>query len=184
MKRRVHLATAVASVTRGFNIGAVCGNRSNDKDVYTFQEPFVSQRRRRLFRMAQTMERQQLESERKMQALLQETMRLREENVVLRIQVSSSGPPHDQQSRGQGVNSRPNLESVNPGTTRVIPDMRDERSWERPMPTYHAPQDESLDSTRLSSKRQRDKRPQLSDAMRARLGPQEPGKERPPTAAT
>ena len=136
------------------------------------------------FEWRETMERRQLESEQKMQALLQETMRLREENVVLRIQVSSSGPPHDQQSRGQGVNSRPNLESVNPGTTRVIPDMRDERSWERPMPTYHAPQDESLDSTRLSSKRQRDKRPQLSDAMHARLGPQEPGKERPLMATT
>ncbi|RVW38479.1 hypothetical protein CK203_082350 [Vitis vinifera] len=39
-------------------------------------------------------------------------------------------------------------------------------------------------STRVSSKRQRDKRPQLSDAMRARLGPQAPGKERPPKAAT
>ncbi|RVW73365.1 hypothetical protein CK203_060143 [Vitis vinifera] len=30
----------------------------------------------------------------------------------------------------------------------------------------------------------RDKRPQLSDAMRVRLGPQAPGKDRPPTAAT
>ncbi|RVW68360.1 hypothetical protein CK203_063802 [Vitis vinifera] len=53
LKRRVHLETAVAPVTRGFNIGAVSGNRSNVKDVHTFQEPFVSQRRRRLFRMAQ-----------------------------------------------------------------------------------------------------------------------------------
>ena len=136
------------------------------------------------FEWRETMERRQLESEQKMQALLQETTRLREENVVLRIQVLSSGPPHDQQSRGQGVNSRPNLESVNPGTTRVIPDMRDERSWERPMPTYHAPQDESSDFARLSSKRQCDKRPQLSDAMHVRLGPQEPGKERPLMATT
>ena len=49
---------------------------------------------------------------------------------------------------------------------------------------HQAPQEESSDSTRLSSKRQRDKRPQLSDAMRARLGPQEPGKTGPPAAAT
>ncbi|KAL6322784.1 hypothetical protein AAG906_019053 [Vitis piasezkii] len=49
---------------------------------------------------------------------------------------------------------------------------------------HQAPQDESSDSTRLSSKRQRDKRPQLSDAMRARLGPQEPGKTKPPVATT
>ena len=52
------------------------------------------------------------------------------------------------------------------------------------MPMYHAPQDESSNSTCLSLKRQRDKRPQLSDAIRARLGPQEPGKERLPVAAT
>ena len=136
------------------------------------------------FEWRKTMERRQLESKRQMQALLQETTRLREENAVLRIQVSSSGPPHDQRPRGQGANSRPNPESVYPGTIGVVPDMRDERSRERPVPTYHAPQDESSDSTHLSSKRQCDKRPQLSDAMRARLEPQEPGKERPPTTAT
>ena len=117
------------------------------------------------FEWRETMEMRQLESERKMQAMLQETRRLREENAVLRIQVSSSGPHHDQRPRGQGANSRPNLESVHPGTTGVIPDMRDERSWERHMPTYRAPQDESSDSIRLSSKRQRDKRPQFSDVM-------------------
>ena len=38
------------------------------------------------------------------------------------------------------------------------------------MPMYQAPQDESSDSTHLSSKRQRDKRPQLSYTMHARLG--------------
>ncbi|XP_034707722.1 uncharacterized protein LOC117930990 [Vitis riparia] len=47
---------------------------------------------------------------------------------------------------------------------------------------HQAPQEESSDSTRLSAKRQRDKRPQLSDAMRARLGPQEPSRPRPPAA--
>ncbi|RVX01979.1 hypothetical protein CK203_019529 [Vitis vinifera] len=49
---------------------------------------------------------------------------------------------------------------------------------------HQAHQKESSDSTRLSSKRQRDKRPQLSDSMRTRLGPQEPGKTRPPVAIT
>ena len=114
-----------------------------------------------------------------MQALLQETTGLREENTMLRIQASSSGPLRDQRSRGQGVNSRPDPELIYPGTTGVIPDVRNDRSRERPMPTYQAPQDESSDSTCLSSKRQRDKRPQLSDAMHARLGPQEPSKVRP-----
>ncbi|RVW47162.1 hypothetical protein CK203_070066 [Vitis vinifera] len=59
-----------------------------------------------------------------------------------------------------------------------------ERPGERPLPTYHTPQDESSDSTSVSSKRQRDKRPQLSDAMHARLGPQAPSKDKPPMAAT
>ena len=49
---------------------------------------------------------------------------------------------------------------------------------------HQAPQEESSDSTRLLSKRQRDKRAQLSDAMCARLGPQEPGKTRPLVATT
>ena len=43
----------------------------------------------------ESMERQQQESKWKVQALLQERRRLREENDVLRIQVSSSSPPHD-----------------------------------------------------------------------------------------
>ena len=52
------------------------------------------------FEWREAMERRQFGSERQMQALLQETTRLREENVVLRIQASSSGPPRDQRSRG------------------------------------------------------------------------------------
>ena len=65
-----------------------------------------------------------------MQALLQETTRLREENAVLCIQVSSLGPPRDQRPRGYGANSRPDPKSVYPGTAWVVPDMRNERSWE------------------------------------------------------
>ena len=52
------------------------------------------------FDWRESMEKRKLESERQVQALLQETSRLREENDVLRIQVSSSGPPHDQRLRG------------------------------------------------------------------------------------
>ena len=53
------------------------------------------------FDWRENIERRQQESERQVQALLQETRRLREENDVLRIQVSSSGPPRNQQPRGQ-----------------------------------------------------------------------------------
>ncbi|RVW66731.1 Retrovirus-related Pol polyprotein from transposon 17.6 [Vitis vinifera] len=45
------------------------------------------------FEWRQTIEKMQLASERQLKALLQETERLREENVVLRIQASTSGPP-------------------------------------------------------------------------------------------
>ena len=119
-----------------------------------------------------------------MQARLQETARLREENAVLQIQASSTRPPHGQRSRGQGANSRPNPESIYPGTAGAIPETGNVRPQERHTPMHQAPQEESSDSTRLSSKRQRNKRPQLSDAMRTRLGPQEPGKTRPLVATT
>ncbi|RVW75280.1 hypothetical protein CK203_055352 [Vitis vinifera] len=132
----------------------------------------------------ETIERQQLESKRQMQALLQEIARLREENVVLRIQASSTGPPHGQRSRGQGANSRPNPESIYPGTAGVIPETCNVKPQGRHTPMHQASQEQSSDSTRLSSKRQRDKRPRLSDAMRTRLGPQEPGMTRPPVATT
>ncbi|RVW27950.1 hypothetical protein CK203_094090 [Vitis vinifera] len=39
--------------------------------------------------------------ERQLKALLQETERLREENAVLRIQASTSGPPRRQRSRAK-----------------------------------------------------------------------------------
>ena len=132
----------------------------------------------------EAIERRQLESERQMQALLQEIARLREENVVLQIQASSTGPPRGQRSRGQGANSRPELESIYLGTAGAIPESCNVRPQGQHTPMHQAPQEESSDSTRLSSKRQRDKRPQLSDTMRARLGPQEPGKTRPPVATT
>ena len=51
---------------------------------------------------------------------------------------------------------------------------------EKSTPTYQAPLDESSDSTRISTKRRRDRRSQLSDAMRARLRPQTPGMEGKP----
>ncbi|RVW28049.1 hypothetical protein CK203_097989 [Vitis vinifera] len=146
-----------------------CSSTRGDEDYFEWRE---------------AIERRQLESERQMQALLQETTRLREENAMLRIQASSTGPPRGQRLRGQGANSRPNPESIYPGTAGAIPETGDVRPQERHTPMHQAPQEESSDSTRLLSKRQRDKRAQLSDAMCARLGPQEPGKTRPLVATT
>ncbi|RVX00901.1 hypothetical protein CK203_026497 [Vitis vinifera] len=113
------------------------------------------------FEWRQAIERRQLASERQLKALLQETERLREENAVLRIQASTSGPPQ-----------------------RAIPGAYNVRPHEPRTPMPRAPREESSDSTHFSAKRQRDKKSQLSNSMRARLGPQEPGRSRPPMATT
>ncbi|RVW14954.1 hypothetical protein CK203_109380 [Vitis vinifera] len=90
------------------------------------------------FEWRQTIERRQLASERQLKTLLQETERLREENVVLRIQASTSGSPRRQRSRGQVANSRPQQEpeSIYPGTTGAIPGACNVRPHEphTPMP--------------------------------------------------
>ncbi|KAL6331223.1 hypothetical protein AAG906_009651 [Vitis piasezkii] len=79
------------------------------------REPFIWRGEEDNFEWRQTIERRQLASERQLKALLQETERLREENVVLRIQASTSEPPRRQRSRGQVANSRPEPESIYPG---------------------------------------------------------------------
>ena len=132
----------------------------------------------------QAIERRQLASKRQLQALLQETERLREENAVLRIQASSKGPPRRQRSRGQVANSRLDPESIYLRTVGAIPETYNVRPHEPHTPMHRAPHEESSDSTHLSTKRQRDKKPHLSDSMRARLGPQEPRRPRPPVATT
>ncbi|RVW21296.1 hypothetical protein CK203_110081 [Vitis vinifera] len=132
----------------------------------------------------QAIERRQLASERQLQALLQETERLREENAVLRIQASSTGTPRRQHSRGQVANSRPEPESIYPGTAGAILEACNVRPHEPHTPMHQAPHEESSDSTHFSAKRQRDKRPQLSNSMHARLGPQQPRRPRPPVATT
>ncbi|KAL6347707.1 hypothetical protein AAG906_026236 [Vitis piasezkii] len=106
------------------------------------------------FEWRQAIEKRQLASEKQLKALLQETERLREENAVLRIQASTSGPPRRQRSRGQVANSRPEPESIYPGSAGAIP-----------------------------GKRQRDKN-HSCQVQCARLGPQEPGRSRPPAATT
>ncbi|RVX15167.1 hypothetical protein CK203_007914 [Vitis vinifera] len=129
-------------------------------------------------------ERRQLANERQLKALLQEIEKLREENAVLRIQVSTSGPPRRQRSRGQVANSRPEPESIYPGTVGTIPEAYNVRPHEPHTPMPRVPGEESSDSTHFSAKRQRDRKSQLSNSMRARLGPQEPGRPRPPVATT
>ena len=52
------------------------------------------------FEWRKAIERRQLASEKQLKALLQETERLREENAVLCIHASTSGPSRRQCSRG------------------------------------------------------------------------------------
>ncbi|RVW62293.1 hypothetical protein CK203_061558 [Vitis vinifera] len=110
------------------------------------------------FEWRQAIERRQLASEKQLKALLQETERLREENVVLRIQASTSGPPRRQRSRGQVANSRPEPESIYPGSAGAIPGACNVRPHEPHTPMPRAPCEESSDSTHFLAKRQRDRK--------------------------
>ncbi|RVW21993.1 hypothetical protein CK203_109825 [Vitis vinifera] len=89
--------------------------------------------------MRQAIEKRQLASEKQLRALLQETERLREENAVLRIQASTSGPPRRQRSKGQVANSRPEPESIYPGSTGAVPGTYNTRPHEPRTPMPRAP---------------------------------------------
>ncbi|RVW82586.1 hypothetical protein CK203_047092 [Vitis vinifera] len=91
------------------------------KDGYTFQSRSSGGGEENNLEWRQAIEKRQLASEKQLRALLQETERLREENAVLRIQASMSGPPRRQRSRGQVANSRPEPESIYPGSTGAVP---------------------------------------------------------------
>ncbi|RVX06191.1 hypothetical protein CK203_027530 [Vitis vinifera] len=106
--------------------------------------------------------------------------------TIERRQLASERPPRRQHSRGQVANLRPQQEpeSIYPRTTGAILGACNVRPHEPHTPMPRAPREESLDSTHFSAKRQSDRRPQLSNSMGARLGPQEPGRPRPPVATT
>ena len=119
-----------------------------------------------------------------MQALLRETRRLRGENEVLRIQVSSSSPPRSRQPRSQRTNSRQSEKVMYPGNVEFPCNEQEIQPEERSPPACHAQQDESSDFTHISATKRRDRKSQLSDAMRTRLGPQMPGAGGKPHVAT
>ncbi|RVW53140.1 hypothetical protein CK203_080640 [Vitis vinifera] len=115
-----------SSGTRGLNIGAICGKtsliQSPAKIATLSQSRSFGKGEEDHSEWRRAIERRQLASERQLKALLQETERLREENAILRIQASTSGPPRRQRSRGQVANSRPEPESIYPGTAGAIPE--------------------------------------------------------------
>ncbi|RVW88808.1 hypothetical protein CK203_034646 [Vitis vinifera] len=100
------------------------------------------------------------------------------------VRTPFAGPPCRQHSRGQVANSRPEPESIYPGTAGAIPEACNVRPHEPHTPMPQAPREESSDSTHFSAKRQRDRKSQLSNSMHTRLGLQEPGRPRPPAATT
>ncbi|RVX19897.1 hypothetical protein CK203_005315 [Vitis vinifera] len=111
----------------------------------------------------QAIEKRQLASEKQLRALLQETVRLREENAVLRIQASTSGPPRRQRSRGQVANSRPEPESIYPGSIGTVPGAYNARPHEPHTPMPRAP---------------------LVKFYARKTRPTEPRRSRPPVATT
>lgn len=145
------------------NVGAVCGNETRMSKPSRSRSSIMGDEG--YFDWRENMERPQRESEWQVQALLQETRRLRKENEVLQFQASSSGPPHSQQPRSRWTNSSQNEEAWYPGNAESLSNEYGIRPYERPLPPCHAPQDQSSDSTRVSSKRRRDRKSQLSDTM-------------------
>ncbi|RVW30694.1 hypothetical protein CK203_097308 [Vitis vinifera] len=105
-----------------------------------------------------------------------------EKKTVGKRKTAKSSPPGDGEARV--ANSKPEPESIYPGSTGAIPGTYNARPHEPRTPMPRAPREESSDSTHFSAKRQRDRKSQLSSSMRARLGPQEPGRSRPPAATT
>ncbi|RVW25288.1 hypothetical protein CK203_110567 [Vitis vinifera] len=81
----------------------------------------------------------------------------------------ATSPSHDRQLRSQRTNSRQNQEATYPRNTKPLSDVHGVWPDERPLPAYHAPPDESSDSTCISSKRRRDRKSQLLDAMHVRI---------------
>ena len=129
------------------------------------------------------MEKRQQESEQQVQSLLYETRKLREENDVLRAQVSSSGPSHDRKPKSQRTNSKLNKEVSFPRNMKLPYGSQEIRPNEKLSPAYQMLLNKSFDSTRVSTKRRHDKRSQLFDVMQAWLRPQTPGMEGRPRVA-
>ncbi|RVW75024.1 hypothetical protein CK203_053658 [Vitis vinifera] len=137
--------------TRGDNIGAVCGKlllfiliQSLAKMATPSQSRSSGREEEDNHEWRQAIEKRQLASEKQLRALLQETERLREENAVLRIQASTSGPPRRQRSKGQVANSRPEPESIYPGSTGAVPGTYNARPHEPRTPMPRAPREGKL----------------------------------------
>ena len=112
-----------------------------------------------------------------MERLLRETRRLREENNMLRIQVSSSGLSRSRQLKSQRTNSKQNEDVSFPRNAKFFFDSQEERPEEKLPLTHPTLLDDSSNSTHISTKRRCDRRSQLFDVMGARLGPQTPSME-------
>lgn len=116
-----------------------------------------------------------------MQSLFHETRRLKKDNDVLLIQVSSLDPYCSRQPKSQRLNSKQNEEVSSPRNTKYPSGSQKMRLDEKVLLAHQTLLDESSSSTPTLTKRRRDMRTQLSDAMQAWLGPQIPGMEgRPP----
>ncbi|RVW69681.1 hypothetical protein CK203_059480 [Vitis vinifera] len=79
-----------------------------------------------------------------------ETKRLKEEKEVLRIQVSSSAPPHSPQLKSQCANSRRNEEAAYPRNVDFLHAEQGMQPKQRSPLVCHPQQDESFDSTCVS----------------------------------
>ncbi|RVW71180.1 hypothetical protein CK203_054413 [Vitis vinifera] len=132
----------------------------------------------------QAIEKRQLASEKQLKALLQEhgEVKGRKRCVThssLNIRTSSSSA-----LKRPGGKLKTRARIIYLGQQELSQERTTQGPIEPRTPMPRAPREESSDSTHFSAKRQRDRKSQLSSSMRARLGPQEPGRSRPPAATT
>ena len=129
------------------------------------------------FAWRESIERRQRENDQHMQSLLRQTRRLKEKNEELHVQMSSAGSSQSQKPQSQWIVSRRTDKTSFPGNVEFYSSSHTARYEEEFSPAFQVQLDKGIDSTLLSMKKRCDKRSWLSDAMRARLGPQTLGVE-------
>ena len=131
------------------------------------------------FSWCERMARRQQENDRHIQSLFRQTKRLKQENEELRAQIalgfSQSWHPQSQQ-----IALRQTDETSFPRNTEFSSSSYMTRYEEEFSLAHQTQLDEGFDFTQTSMKMRQDRRSHLSDALRARLGPQAPSVEEQP----
>ncbi|RVW84893.1 hypothetical protein CK203_039518 [Vitis vinifera] len=132
------------------------------------------------FSWCEMMERCQQENDRHIQSLLRQTKRLKQENEELRAQMLALGLSQSWHPQSQQTALRQTDETSFSRNTEFSSSSYMTRSEEELSLAHQTQLDEGIDFTQTSMKKRQDKRSNLSDTLRARLGSQAPSVEEQP----